>query len=147
MSAGSPLEGPGQARQAEREMRGPGSPDIPIGMGVLLVVAVGSAIILACLVWRLLFGPVPAAVPVTTSIVSVIVASPILLFVQHVIRRLAQSKHDLTRLTTELRSVTSRAELSSRRCELRAPSDRRGGHSRRGRRLRRTLRNGLEVAA
>jgi signal transduction histidine kinase len=87
--------------------------EMPAGTAILLAVAVGAAVLLACALWRFLVGPVPLSVPLVATLTSVIVALPLILFLQHVIHNLAASKRDLTRLTAQLGAATAEAELAS----------------------------------
>ena len=92
----------------------PGWLERPAGTAALLGIVLASALALAFLTWRLLFGPVPINVPITVVIVSPIVALPLILYLQLVIHRLARSQRALTRLTTELTAATEAAETASR---------------------------------
>jgi signal transduction histidine kinase len=85
----------------------------PAATVAFLIVVMVSAVALSVLVWRLIEGPAPVAVPVTATIVSPIVALPLLLFLQNVIRRLAQSQRTLTQLTAQLAEATEAAERAS----------------------------------
>jgi signal transduction histidine kinase len=81
---------------------------------VLLGIVMSSAMGLAALTWRLLFGPVPINVPVTVIIVAPVVALPLILYLQLVIHRLEESRRALTRLTADLTIATEEAETASR---------------------------------
>ncbi|MGO8920273.1 MAG: sensor histidine kinase [Stellaceae bacterium] len=92
----------------------PGLLERPTGTVALLAIVVGSAVALSSLVWRLLFGDLPVRVPITAIIVAPIVGLPLILYLQHVIHRLAQSQRALTLLTTQLSAATEEAKLASR---------------------------------
>jgi signal transduction histidine kinase len=86
----------------------------PAGTAALLGIVLASALLLAALTWRILFGPVPVNVPITVIVVAPIVALPLILYLQHVIRRLARSERALTRLTAALTAAHEEAETASR---------------------------------
>ncbi len=92
----------------------PGLLERPAGTAALLGIIVGSAVVLSSIVWRLLFGDLPVKVPIAATIVAPIVGLPLILYLQHVIHRLAQSQRALTLLTTQLSAATEAAELGSR---------------------------------
>jgi signal transduction histidine kinase len=81
---------------------------------LILGIATASAVALAAAAWRVLAGPVPGVVPAIAAIVTPIVALPLILYLQHAIRRLSASQRALTELTRRLSAATSEAELASR---------------------------------
>ncbi len=99
---------------APRGLLEPGWLERPAGTAVLLAIVLGLALSLSALTWRLLFGPVPLQVPIAAAIVAPIVGLPLILYLQHIIHRLAQSQRALTRLTAQLTAATEEAETASR---------------------------------
>ena len=93
---------------------GPGWIERPAGTAVLLAIAVVSSVALSLAVWHFLVGPPPVQVPIAAAIVSTIVALPLSIYLQHIIRRLAQSERVLTQLTAQLTQANEAAELASR---------------------------------
>ena len=106
-------EASGQSWDA-RLFHRPGWLERPVGTAVLAAAIVGAAAVLSMLVWQLLVGAPPIHVPLTAIIVAPIVGLPLLLYLQRVIRRLAQSQRALTQLTAQLTAATEEAELASR---------------------------------
>jgi signal transduction histidine kinase len=86
----------------------------PVGTAALAAIIVGAAVTLSMLVWQVLVGAPPIQVPLTAAIVAPIVGLPLLLYLQRVIQRLAQSQRALTQLAAELTAATEEAELASR---------------------------------
>jgi signal transduction histidine kinase len=84
------------------------------GTLLLLTIAVVSSVLLTFPIWRVLFfGDIPRAVPITATIVSFIVGLPLILYMQQVIHRLADSERALTRLTEQLAAAREKAELAN----------------------------------
>lgn len=84
------------------------------GTLLLLTITVVSSVLLTFPIWRaLFFGDIPRAAPITAMIVSFIVGLPMILYVQQVIHRLADSERALTRLTEQLGAAREKAELAS----------------------------------
>ena len=84
------------------------------GTLLLLTIAVLSSVLLTFPIWRVLFfGDIPRAVPITATIVSFIVGLPLILYMQQVIHRLADSERALTRLTEQLAAAREKAELAN----------------------------------
>jgi signal transduction histidine kinase len=84
------------------------------GTLLLLTLAVVSSVLLTFPIWRVLFfGDIPRAVPITATIVSFIVGLPLILYMQQVIHRLADSERALTRLTEQLAAEREKAELAN----------------------------------
>jgi signal transduction histidine kinase len=97
----------------------PGMPKLGLletrrGTLLLLTIAVVSSVLLTFPIWRaLFFGDIPRAVPITATIVSFIVGLPLILYMQQVIHRLADSERALTRLTEQLAAAREKAEQAN----------------------------------
>jgi len=84
------------------------------GTLLLLTLAVVSSVLLTFPIWRVLFfGDIPRAVPITATIVSFVVGLPLILYMQQVIHRVADSERALTRLTEQLAAEREKAELAN----------------------------------
>jgi signal transduction histidine kinase len=85
--------------------------ETPKGTVLLVGTAVVASVLLCYPIWHtLFFSEVPRAVPITATIVSFVVGLPMVLYVQHVIHRLADSERALTRLAEQLDAARARAE-------------------------------------
>ncbi len=106
--------GTGRQSWDARSLLHPGWLVRPVGTVALLAIIVGAAMTLSMLVWQALVGTPPLQVPITAAIVAPIVGLPLLLYLQYVIHRLAQSQRVLTQLAAELTAATEETELASR---------------------------------
>ena len=85
--------------------------ETPVGTPVLVGVAVLASVLLCFPIWRaLFFSEVPRAVPITATIVSLIVGLPMVLYMQHVIHRLSDSERALKKLAEQLDAARAKAE-------------------------------------
>jgi len=85
--------------------------ETPKGTVLLVGVAIIASVLLCFPIWHVLFfGDVPRAVPITATIVSLVGGLPMVLYVQHVIRRLSESERALKRLAEQLDAARAKAE-------------------------------------
>jgi signal transduction histidine kinase len=78
---------------------------------LLVGIAIVASVLLCFPIWHMLFfSEVPRSVPITATIVSLIVGLPMVLYVQHVIHRLAESERTLKRLAEQLDQARAKAE-------------------------------------
>jgi signal transduction histidine kinase len=105
--------GAGDQSKLWRALPEPSWLEHPAATAGLLTLVVNSAVGLSLVVWHILVGEAPRAVPITAAIVAPVVGLPLLLYLQHVIRHLACSQRTLTQLTAQLAAATEAAELAS----------------------------------
>jgi signal transduction histidine kinase len=85
--------------------------ETPIGTVLLVGIAIIASVLLCFPIWHaLFFSAAPRAVPITAAIVSFIISLPMVLYVQHVIHRLADSERALKRLAEQLDAARASAE-------------------------------------
>ncbi len=105
--------GSGEQSKLGHALLEPGWLEHPAATVGLLTLVVNAAVGLSLVVWHILVGAPPRAVPITAVIVAPIVGLPLLLYLQHVIHHLARSQRTLTQLTAQLAAATEAAELAS----------------------------------
>jgi signal transduction histidine kinase len=91
-----------------------GSLGMATAVSVLTTGAAVLAVLAASLFWLVAFGTLPFMIPVLAGVVSAVVAWPIILHSQKLIKALDRKKRDLTSLTTALAQSRDAAEASNR---------------------------------